>query len=196
MKIQDLKNTKLAVIGGLAMLAVCATSAKAQSDQTGWYLSTDGGINFLESWDHVSTEPGWRVGLEGGYAFKIAPHLTLAPEVETGFIFNTIRAGGYDGEDDQIPILGNLVLNYHVGKWVPYIGAGIGGDSVGLSINTPYGGGRYYNMDLAAQGEAGVRYEINDHFDVGLGYKYFVDFTSRNTQLSNHGVLLSLTYHF
>jgi opacity protein-like surface antigen len=171
---------------------VCATTAKAGGDQAGWYISTDGGINFLESFDHVSTEPGVRWGLEGGYAFHIASKLTLDAELESGFIYNSIRAGSHDGQDDQIPFLGNLVLKYHIGKWVPYFGAGAGGDNVNLSA----GGGGYYNVDFAAQGEAGVRYELSDHIDVGLGYKYLCDFTSKNIQLSNHAFLLSATYHF
>ena len=58
MKLNDLKNTQLAVIGGLAILVACATTAKADGAPAGWYLSADSGINILESFRGISTEPG------------------------------------------------------------------------------------------------------------------------------------------
>ena len=66
MKLNDLKNTQLAVIGGLAILVACATTAKADGAPAGWYLSADSGINILESFRGISTEPGLRGDVAGG----------------------------------------------------------------------------------------------------------------------------------
>lgn len=193
MKLNVLKNSQLAVIGGLAMLAVCATTAKADGAQTGFYLSGDSGLNELEQFHHISTEPGLRFDLDAGYGFSLAPQLTLGAELETGFIYNNLRIKKTGGEDDQIPLLGNLVLNYHLGKFVPYVGAGIGGDYSALSAGEK---ANYSNVDPAIQAEAGVRYEVCDHFEVGLGYKYLADFVDRDITISENAFLLSATYHF
>jgi opacity protein-like surface antigen len=192
MKLNDLKHTQLAVIGGLAMLAVCATTAKADGAPAGWYLSSDAGINTMESFRHVSTEPGGRWGLEGGYALSLSPQLTLGTELETGILYNNLRSGKAHGEATQIPLLANLVLNCHVGKWVPYLGVGGGVENTSISV----GGGGYHGTDLAFQAQAGLRYQLSDNLDVGLGYKYLADFTSRNVTISNNALLLSATYHF
>ena len=193
MKLNDLKNTQLAVIGGLAILVACATTAKADGAPAGWYLSADSGINILESFRGISTEPGLRGDVQGGYALSLSPQLTLGAEMETGLLYNNIRSHKNHGEDTQIPLLGNLVLNYHLGKLVPYLGVGAGGDYTSISAGRNV---HYSNTDLAFQAQAGVRYEVCDHFEVGIGYKYLADFTARNVTISNDALLLSATYHF
>jgi len=192
MKLNELKITRLAAVGGLSMLVVCATIARADGGAgEGFYLGTDAGLNILEGNKNVRTEPGVRWDLEGGYGFKLSPQLTLAPELEAGWIYNNLR---HTGEINQIPLLCNFVLNAHLGKWVPYFGLGGGGDIINASSGK---GGGYSNMDLALQAQAGVRYMVTDHFDVGVGYKYLVDFLEhRGETASDNSFLLSASYHF
>lgn len=188
---KDLKITQLAAVGGLSLLVACATTAKADGAAgAGFYLGADSGLNILEGNHNLRTEPGIRGDLVAGYGFKLTPEITLAPELETGWIYNNLR-GHHGGQINQIPLLANVVLNYHIGKWVPYLGLGAGGDSINVDQ------GRYSNMDLAAQAQAGVRYLVSDNFDVGVGYKYMVDFLEHGGETANNNTfLLSASYHF
>jgi opacity protein-like surface antigen len=52
------------------------------------------------------------------------------------------------------------------------------------------------------QGQAGVRYQLSEKTELGLGYKYLTAFSEklgndgRLSEVNNHTVDLSFTYHF
>jgi opacity protein-like surface antigen len=217
MKLNDIRNSPLAVIGGLAILAVCGTTAKGDDGSTGWYLSSDAGMNMMpgirggqqtaaaraaEDPD-VRLNPGLRWGLEGGYRFSLAPKLTLGAELESGILWNSlssIRSGSGEsatsGDLYQIPILANAVFNYHIDKWVPYVGVGGGLDGVELNKN-----GTHTDFGPAMQGMAGVRYQLTEKTELGLGYKYLDAFSEklngfRASSVQSHAFSLSFTFHF
>lgn len=209
MKLNKIRCSQLAVIGGLASWAACAPATQADGVTPGWYLSADGGLNMMQDFHFIhtdtkiSTDAGMRWGLEGGYAFKLSEKLTLGTELESGMLWNSLssvtRHGAetsLSGDFYQVPILCNLVLNYHVGKWVPYVGFGGGLDFVDANHN-----GSSTDFGPAAQVEGGLRYELCARTELGLGYKGLAAFSeafkgSRPDMLLNHAVLLSLMYHF
>jgi opacity protein-like surface antigen len=224
MKLQDIKNSKLAVLGGCALLAACATTMRADDITPGFYMSTDGGLNMVtgirgtaSGGSNLRTDAGTRWGLEAGYGFKLADQLTLGVEVESGIIWNSFSSftsGGSEielgGNLYQVPVLGNVVLNYHFGRWVPYIGAGGGLDYISGNVwsadNAATGVAAGSDWGPAVQGIAGVKYELTQKMELGLGYKYLAAFSERLgnqfdggdrlSQVNNHTISLSFTYHF
>lgn len=213
-----MKNSRLGLLGSAAILAACATAASAAGDVTqGFYISSDTGLNLM-SGVHDSAggvtklDPGVRWGLEAGYGIKLADQLTLGFEGESGFIWNQLSSYStpfsgeqeFGGNNYQVPILGNVVLNYHWGKWTGYVGAGGGVDYI--SLNARSGADMPIvlagsDFGPAAQGEIGVKYQICQSTEVGVGYKYLTAFSeslsgNRLSEVNNHAISLSLTYHF
>jgi opacity protein-like surface antigen len=216
-----MKNSRLAVLGGCALLAAGATTMQADVS-SGFYTSSDAGLNLMtgirSGSGEIRLDPGMRWGLEAGYGFKLADQLTLAVEAESGIIWNgfssvKVNFGGEDGGLEtevggnfwQVPVLGNVVLNYHTGKWTAYAGFGGGVDYVSANIwseaNTSIiGAGSDWGP--AVQAEAGVRYQLTEKAELGLGYKYLTAFSEKLTEdtrlseVNNHTISLSFTYHF
>jgi len=212
MKSNDTKRSQLAVMGALALLAACATTTQAGDVSAGWYMSTDAGINLMQdlqpsgSMGKVSLDPGVRWSLSAGYGFKLAPKLTLGVEMETGILYNSLRsvsAGGASaslgGDYYQIPLLANLVLNYHAGKWVPYIGFGGGMNYTAISINS-VGSVPVSSLgnetDPAIEGEAGIRYQLSNRSELGLGYKFLGVLPTGLNLVQNHSFSLTYAFHF
>jgi opacity protein-like surface antigen len=213
MKLIDIRKSPLAVMGGIAMLAVCATTAQAGDVSSGWYMSTDGGLNMMpgirgesgKSGSEIRLDPGMRWGLEGGYGFSLSPKLTLGAELESGILWNSLNSrrhgvpsteNAINGDLYQVPMLANAILNYHIGKWTPYLGAGGGLEYLDANSH-----GAKDDFGPAMQGEAGVRYSLSEKAEVGLGYKYLAAFSEkvsgdRLSSVQNHAVSLSFTYHF
>ena len=120
-------------------------------------------------------DPGAHLDFAAGFNFN----RWLGAELETGFIYNNIDRIGASFPDaslSHVPFLANLVLRYDVPncKWVPYIGAGAGGDTSVLEINNSLGvDGSDGDVVFAAQAFAGLTYRINRRMSVGVGYKFF-----------------------
>jgi len=223
------------VMGGLAVLAVCATTMRAEDVSSGWYFGTDGGVSMMPAIrglssiaamssgggggsptqtvhdPHLKLDVGTRLSLQAGYGFALSPKLTLGTELESGLIWNPLSSmtdGGGEhalgGNFYQVPILGNLVLSYHCGKWVPYIGAGGGVDVNSLDIYSRGGHPTVFSgsdIGPAVQGEAGLRYQLTDRSELGVGYKYLAAFSEklngfRASSVQSHAISLSYTYHF
>ncbi|MGA2750563.1 MAG: outer membrane beta-barrel protein [Verrucomicrobiota bacterium] len=216
MKLQDIKNSKLAVVGAAALFAACATTIQAGDASPGFYMSTDAGLNMITGirgeHSEVRLDPGMRWGLEAGYRFKLADQLTLGVEAESGAMWNSlssIKNGGAEtelgGNTYQIPILANVIVNYQLGKWTPYVGLGGGLDYISVNLWSRDGQshpGAGSDFGPAMQGQAGVRYQLSEKTELGLGYKYLTAFSEklgndgRLSEVNNHTVDLSFTYHF
>jgi opacity protein-like surface antigen len=216
----ELKKSQLAVLGGLALMAACATTMQADGIAPGFYLSSDTGLNMMTGirgegggggGTTLRLDPGMRWGLEAGYGIKVADQLTLGLEAESGFVWNgfsSLESGSREtelgGNAWQIPFLANLVLNYHVNKWTPYFGFGGGLDYISANIWSSDGHPTILaasDIGPAMQAEAGVKYQLTDHVEVGLGYKYLTAFSEkvsgdRLSEVNNHTLGLSLTLHF
>jgi opacity protein-like surface antigen len=100
-----------------------------------------------------------------------------------------------------------VVLNSHTGQWSPYLGVGAGLDYI--SANAWSTGGfptiaADDDFGPSFQAEAGVRNQLSDRMEVGLGYKYLAAFSEklsddiqdRLSQAKNHTASLSFTHHF
>jgi OmpA-OmpF porin, OOP family len=222
MKLNVINRSCWAALGGLAVLAACPAMTKADGVTSGWYMGSDAGANFVQDihtgGGRLSLNPGARWGVEGGYGFALSPLLTLGPELESGVMWNpmsSIESGGVKtglgGNYYQIPVLLNAVLNIHLGKLTPYVGVGGGADFVSQNIYEAGGDPTVYaheNTDPAVQAQAGLRYQLTDHLDVSLGYKYLAAFSDREDNgrffigndrydtIGNHMVGIGFTYHF
>jgi opacity protein-like surface antigen len=217
MKSNRIKNGQLAVLGGFALLAACATTAQADVS-SGFYMSSDAGLNLMTGirgsvggGSNIRLDAGARWGLEAGYGIKLSDQLTLGVEAESGLIWNglsSIQGGGMETEIGgnlyQVPVLGNLILNYHTGKWTAYIGAGGGVEYLSANIWSVANSPAVVAGDdwgPAVQALAGVKYQLTEQVEVGLGYKYLTAFSEkfsgdRLSEVNNHTISLNLTYHF
>jgi len=124
--------------------------------------------------DKLELNPGFAVTL--GTGGQIQRWLRL--ELETGLIGHELHRIGNDQPDGYLanfPILLNAIFSYDSPKsrWVPYIGAGLGGNISLLSIDSATGlEGHFTDVVYAAQAVAGVRYKVSRKLSLGIGYRY------------------------
>jgi opacity protein-like surface antigen len=219
MHLHNIKNGKLSAMAGIGLLTACALTAQAGDATQGFYMNADGGLNMMtgirgsagDGGSNLKLNAGTRWGLEAGYGFKLADQLTLGVEAESGIIWNgfsSIQGGGTEteigGNAWQVPVLANLVLNYHAGKFTPYIGIGGGLDYFSANIWSDGGSPAVIagsDWGPAVQAQAGVRYQLSEKTELGLGYKYLTAFSEkvsgdRLSEVNNHTISLSFTYHF
>jgi opacity protein-like surface antigen len=219
MKIKHLTSKCLALASGVALAAILAVNANAQDVKPGFFVGTDAGLNLMPSirvsqGGHtgfgLETDPGFRWGLEGGYGFQLTPKLSLAPELESGFMWNEfahVKAVGLKEEAGgnlwQVPFLAKAVASYQLGKWTPYAGLGVGLDYAAVNLRSIINHPITYSHDSwgpAVQAEVGVCYQLCSHCDVGFGYKYMAVFDEefaglRTSNMQNHTLSVSFTYH-
>lgn len=125
----------------------------------------------------LDLDPGARLSVAGGYNF--CP--TFGIQLETGFIHNSVDGSDGDMSFGHVPLLADVVFRYDQPdcKWVPYAGAGAGGDLSIISLDhvrAPNGAvvdGSDSDIVFAWQLFAGLRYKINDKMSVGGGYKFY-----------------------
>ena len=108
----------------------------------------------------------------------------LGAELETGFIYNSVKSVTGTPDTDlsisQVPLLLNVVLRYpNKTQVVPYIGAGGGGalsllSASNFKIGNTSVDGTESDFVSAYQGFAGVQYNFNARMSVGVSYKYLV----------------------
>ena len=125
-------------------------------------------------------DPGVRFSVGGGYNF--CPYMGI--EAETGFIYNSVKGvnsfGNFDGSLSHVPMMINAVFRYDQPdcKWVPYAGAGLGGDTSVIGLENAVGNGVIADgseatVVFAWQAFAGVGYRFNERMSLGAGYKYY-----------------------
>lgn len=176
----------LALVGGCCLgLLVLPQSGRSQ----GFYLNANAGVSLAEDVkisQFITPTPGAKFKLEAGPQFGVAGGYNfndyVGAQLESGFIFNTVEnSGSADAALSHVPMLVDVVLRYDKPdcKWVPYLGAGAGGDVsiITLDYVTAPGGavvdGSGSAVVFAWQAFAGLRYRINPAMSVGAGYKYF-----------------------
>ena len=129
----------------------------------------------------LELDPGVRLSVAGGYNFNDF----VGVQLETGIIHNeidgTTSGGNIDASIGHVPMLVDIVFRYDRpdSRWVPYIGAGAGGDASLIQIDdvmAPNGtlvDGEESTVVFAWQLFAGVRYKLNDMMSIGAGYKFY-----------------------
>ena len=184
-----INSRSIAIVGGCC-LGLLTLPGVGHSQ--GFYLNANAGVSFADDVDlHqflVSTrgtelefDPGGRLSVAGGY--NINPYIGV--QLETGFIFNNVKGVSSGGDIDavlsHVPMLADVVFRYDKAdcNWVPYIGAGIGGDVsiIGLdNVRAPNGAlvdGSDSDIVFAWQAFAGLRYKFMPKMSIGAGYKYY-----------------------
>ena len=185
----------VAAIAGAAML----TAGTAQAEPEGPFLGTEVGVSFAEGLpSRFSTDPGVRFSIVPGYRIYSDDTFEVSLQFETGLIWNSFSQqagfGKANGDMYQVPILGGFEYAFHAGKVVvPYIGVQGGG----VYNEREYNAGGDQSDFLGAVGaSAGVRFCINEHAVLGVGYKFLATFGPESSTLCNHTALLSFVWHF
>jgi opacity protein-like surface antigen len=165
-----------------------ATKSAPVTKPRGAYITGEIGGNVAGAAETSVTLPGFRLSVAGGYNFN----RWVGLELETGYIYGSSD----DTTVSQMPFVVNFVVRYEgKTKWVPYVGAGLGGiivwgDSGGTSGTA--GDGVYQLM-------GGLRRVLNEQMSLGLSYKYLgytVSSLLIDRRIGNHSLSLGLNYKF
>jgi opacity protein-like surface antigen len=229
LKTKDMKALLRPAI--LLFAVILAFHAHAQPRANTWYGKADAGGSWIKNTElkevfgpvvpnaEVEFNPGVRFGLGAGY------NVTewFAAEAEIGMNWNEIDsmtgATRLDAMFINVPFLVNAKLQLpNATRFRPYVGAGIGGASSVLDIDElEYGPARIWgsasDVTFAWQGFAGVQYDFNDRFSLGVEYRYlwsdspsfdidwgwYWNISGRSTQfgdIETHSVSLTFQYQF
>jgi opacity protein-like surface antigen len=213
-------NLNLSTVRVAAGCCFALLTLPAVAQDRGFYFNADAGVALA---DDVSVEsflgarggdleldPGMRLSVAGGYNF--CEYFGL--QAETGFIFNSIDGSDGDAALSHVPLLLDAVFRYDKpnSRWVPFVGAGLGGDLSVISFDqVHYGGGVLDGSDsslvFAWQLFGGVRFKLNDRMSLGGGYKFYsadgaewnVEHTSRDIETDTarvHSILVDFNMKF
>ncbi len=123
--------------------------------------------------DRVTFDPGARLDCELGYNFT----KNWAAELEVGLIINQVAHSYALGTDfmsvdfTELPVMVNVIYTRPLGHhFSAYVGGGVGG--VFSDYSNEFGGTTPSDSVFAFQGTAGVKYAINERWDVGVAYKF------------------------
>jgi opacity protein-like surface antigen len=201
------------VRAGLALgcMGLTATASRAIADDSlsGFYVSTDAGLNLASDLNaanvSISLRPGVRGDASVGHAWKVADELSVATELEAGILYNDLDKAMSPGQSiaaggslTDVPLLAHAVLNWHFHPhWVAYAGAGVGCAFSSLHLNA--GGSNYgltgTDVDFAWQAMTGIRYRFGSN-EIGLGYEYFSFRRSGLQTVGNHAIVASYSFCF
>lgn len=171
------------LLGACASLAL--SSAANATTINGWYVSLEGGGNWIEDIDAVLTrdpdppgggvatsqtfeaETGWAVLASVGYGFGGG----WRAEFEAGYRHNEttlVTAAEFEEWSAMLNVLYDIPLTERVALT---LGAGAGADHLNLDV-----GVLAFDEDdwhFAYQGIAGLSYELTDKVDLFVNYRYF-----------------------
>jgi len=175
-----------ALVGGCC-LGLLAMPQLGRSQ--GFYFEANAGGAIAANVDvnkFIVSTPGAKLKLNAGPQFSVAGgyffNEYLGAQIESGYIYNAAEnAGGNATSLSHVPMLVDVVLRYDKSdcKWVPYLGAGAGGDVSILNLDyvtAPNGlvvDGASSTVVFAWQAFAGLRYKFDEKMSIGAGYKYY-----------------------
>jgi opacity protein-like surface antigen len=157
---------------------------------------------------------GTGIRLDCTFGYNITTN--WAAELDTGFIIlpvdNSVVLGTdfMDVDFVEVPIMLNVIYTRPLGRhFSAYLGGGVGGAF--SDYENEFGGTTEGDTTFAFQGLAGLKYTINERWDLGLTYKFLgttqhdlgsgfdsngnpTEFQSNGTK--THAVLLALTWKF
>jgi OmpA-OmpF porin, OOP family len=224
--IKNMKNSyKVTPIGAALLLAA------ANSHANGLYVGADGGGAFQQDVSirngsgfggaagDVKFDTGWRAGADIGYGFN----KYFSAEFDGSVIYNRINtigtqplsvtSPGGSAHLAEAPLLINGIFTWPLGRFKPYVGLGVGAAAgffhsynvVGSFL--PGQNPAYHDTDLtfAYQAEAGLRFSLTHHIDLGVAYKFVGttdhEWTDNSVTLKTdgtmtHTILGTFTYRF
>jgi len=217
-------NTIMSGIMSHGLLLLClgsVTAVSAPLGVRGWYelggtviedAKLESFLNEPVFGSKVKFDPGFRGAIALGK--ELSPYVAL--EAEGGFHYNSIRsiggASSDNGELYQIPVLGNLILQFpNRLRLVPFIGGGVGGvfnilDGDDISLGAGRFSGSEETWSFAYQGYGGLMYSFRPDMALGVSYHYL-----RNdgpswdlgdgrdlkfNRLVNHSLVLTYNFRF
>ncbi len=146
------------------------------------YLGFDAGAAFQQDItitdsvgdsDKVAFGTGARLDCELGYNFT----KNWAAELEVGLIINPVAHSYVLGTDfmsvdfTELPVMLNVIYTQPLGHhFMAYAGGGVGG--VFSEYSDEFGDTTPSDSAFAFQGMAGVKYAINERWDLGVAYKF------------------------
>ena len=175
-----------------ALLSVPALAQESSLAAERWSFRFDIGGNMPADADLTEFSgpitQGGEMDLSAGGQFGAAAgwHFTpwLKLEGELGVAYNNVDSIGDwsypDSGLSHLLLMANVVVEKPMGQFVPFAGAGVGGDFSYLSFGNSYG----YCWDWEPDGEgrdavfawqvfAGLRYRLADNCSLGVMYRYF-----------------------
>lgn len=183
-----MKN-KMLLLGAAAALSF---SAPAQALPDGWYVSLEGGGNWVQDWDFnltgkdtpgsIEFDTGWAVLASVGYDFG-----NWSAEFEAGHRSNkfnqmtsdeapaAFRRNLFDDVKlEEASFMGNLKYNYPVTeKLTLTLGGGLGVDQARLKLATNNRSSESDDWNFAYQGIASAGYAIGQRSELYIAYRYF-----------------------
>ncbi|MDE1170031.1 MAG: outer membrane beta-barrel protein [Verrucomicrobium sp.] len=175
----------LALAAGLILSAHAGDDSKVLATQTsnermdGFFAGVQGGADFSGD---IHTSTGADIssntlalgGIKGGYVWNRLPILnwknfTNRIELEADWSGDHRALGATGFSQNNAIVLINQSVGYQIGKFEPYVGGSVG------FINTWVSGGGFGNssdISLAYGPLAGLRYNIDAHWQVYGEYKY------------------------
>jgi opacity protein-like surface antigen len=208
-----MKKTLPITLLGVALLSggLNAFADEGSSSESKIFLNVNAGVNILADSDFGggSDNAQWNTGTRVDISFGYLVMENLYVGAETGWTWNELDNTGSANVDlYQIPILATVV--YHIPlqdeHWKPYVGAGLGGVSSVLMVETPGNDDNGNAFAFAYQLKVGVAYAFDANWQVDFGYKFmgvaehdwnfdeFADVSSG--PLYNHSLQASFTYNF
>ncbi len=170
-----------------AVTAVACSGAASAANFNGWYLSLEGGANWVADWDVLvnpatpataSFDTGWAVLASVGYAFGG----NWRTEFEVGYRSNnldTITSGApppgpTTGDLWEGSFMVNALYDIRLGdKLGLSLGVGAGADFAELDLTTATSQGSDDDWNFAYQGIAGLNYAIGRQTSAFINYRYF-----------------------
>lgn len=198
-----------ALVLGCAGLTVTAGRASAGDPLSGFYLSTDAGLNLTSDLDaanvSISLRPGVRGDASAGHAWRLADEFSAGVELESGVLYNPLDKAKSQGQSMavggalmNVPLLAHAVMHWRFHpRWIAYAGAGAGCTFSSLHLDgaaSNYGLGGT-EVDFAWQIMAGIQYQIGSS-EIGLGYEYFSFNRSDLETVGNNCIVASYTFNF
>ncbi|HXR49061.1 MAG TPA: outer membrane beta-barrel protein [Candidatus Limnocylindrales bacterium] len=185
------------------------------------YLSFDAGValqqditmsDTIGDSETITFDPGARLDCQLGYNFT----KNWAAELEIGLAANQVKNSVFLGTDFmevdwvELPIMVNVIYTQPLGRhFSAYVGGGLGG--VFSDYSNEFGGTTESDSTFGFQALAGIKFAINERWDIGVGYIFLgttdhdvgpgwdsngnpTEFKSDGTM--THSVLLALTCKF
>ncbi len=183
-------KTRTLLLGAAAALILIAPASAGMPD--GWYLSLEGGANWVEDWsvtqistpDGVNTDIG-SVGFDTGWAVLATVGYNFGrwgAEFETGYRKNKLDAFTLTGDPADIDSLelgeasfmANLIYNHPVTERITLsFGAGAGADFAQLEVTSSGAAAEDDQWNFAYQGLARLNYAVGQRSELFLAYRYF-----------------------
>ena len=183
-------KTRTLLLGAAAALILSAPATARMPD--GWYLSLEGGANWVEDWSvtqfsfpdgpdsdigSVGFDTGWAVLATVGYNFG-----RWGAEFETGYRKNKLDAFTLTGDPASIDALelgeasfmANVLYNHPVTERITLsFGAGAGADFAQMEVTSGGSSADDEHWSFAYQGLARLNYAVGQRSELFMAYRYF-----------------------